>query len=831
MSFLRGACKGPRSGVRGSISGLNFIAAALLAGALCASAARAGELDQVCVFNIPAQPLDKALLQFGTQAHIQLSVSLNSPEPEPMTRTLKGTYTAKQALDVLLVGTGLRYALHGFTVEIRQGEAIHTSATTAPSGTKRGSTRSLTPANSSDPSPTENDPPPTTDGTSKDWLQEIIVTAQKYRQSAFDVPISLDVVSGQQLLQYSITNLSDLQYDVPGLYMNSTGVSHAVYLRGVGNDNGNGAMVGQYIDDADITAEDTSGESGTATGDNGLYDLNRVEVLKGPQGTLYGDGSMGGVIRYITNKPVLDQFQMSADFSELFTQYGAPSQRTDAMLNTPLIQGTLGLRFAGIFEHDGGWVDEPTANLKNINDGNLVDVRTEGLWQPSAHFKINATQIVHRHASGLGMGEDTSGNITPPLETTLTPHQTDNSNISNVTMTYDFKNAELLSSSTYYNETQDIYDLFSTLTDGPLIFGELIPSYNYYNEDYSQEIRLGSNEGGGAWHWTVGGFYKHFRDALFYPETYFGVGGSPLALAAEFPGASERNVSSSWAGFVDTSYEIFQRLTFGAGARYYDDREATSSLPTDTFTSVDPRLYMQYRMTSHINSYVSASKGFRSGGANVPPEPTFRPENLWSYELGIKMRLLDERMAIDVDLFDMDYSNYVTIVYHPPVYETANAGSARIKGADADLTYHLEGGWQVGINTELLNTRFLTASAISGYVPGDRLPYAPTYSITASVGHGFRWKSKNGVIELYGYEISRVQDRQDGAPLAQSDVLRFLNFRASVYWNNRLRFGMFAQNLLNDRGIEGPDYIFSGEAVRPRPRTIGIDFDVDFSGR
>src|SRR6185312_3147603 len=145
--------------------------------------------------------------------------------------------------------------------------------------------------------------------------------------------------------------------DVPGLYMNSTGTSHAIYLRGVGNTVGNGSMVGQYIDDADVTAETVYGSN--TSGDGGLYDLSRVEVLKGPQGTLYGDGSMGGVIRYITNRPVLDQFQTSTDVAALFTESGAPSQRLQAMLNSPLVAGTLGVRLAGLFEHDGGWVDEP----------------------------------------------------------------------------------------------------------------------------------------------------------------------------------------------------------------------------------------------------------------------------------------------------------------------------------------------------------------------------------------------------------------------------------------------------------------------------------------
>jgi iron complex outermembrane recepter protein len=802
--------------------------------------------------HIPPQTLEGALKQFEKLEHIRV-LYLDAAVEHVRTSGASGYLTTDETLARLLSGTGLKYRyVDSNAVSIISPcctGSTRTEASTPRAPAYRAqahrikqplrqpqSGSSAVGGSRSDP---KNSPPLTNQRSQRDGtthgLAEIIVTAQKYRQPAFDVPMSLDVISGSQLLQHDITNLSNLQYDVPGLYMNSSGYSQAVYIRGVANDSGNGAVVGQYIDEADITAEGTTGQAGLATGDVGLYDLNRVEVLKGPQGTLYGDGSLGGVIRYITNRPVLDSFQMSADVADMLTEYGAPSQRIETMLNTPIASGAFALRFAGIFEHDGGWVDEPAAHAKNINGSNLADGRIEVLWQPTERVTVNVMQIVHRRASGLGMGEDTSGNITPIFQTTLTPNQTDASNLSNVTLTYDLDSVRILSSSSYLSDTQDIYNEMVSTPLGSETYWSLFPIYHSQNRASTEELRL-VNSGQGPWQWTIGGFYKHFTDQIFYSD-YSGFAGSTLSSAFFSPPSAFDNTSTAKAAFANTSYRLPNRITVGAGLRYYTDRESVvlptgESIPPSTeaatFTSTDPRFYVQYRPTLDLNLYASASKGFRSGGFNEPSQPTYKPESLWSYDLGIKMRFPDRGLRLDVDLFYMNYSNYVNLTYIPPTYEYANIGKARIKGVDAGLMWRPGALWQFSLNSELLNTDFLTASAISGYVAGDRLPFAPRYSFTASAMRYFQWEDKPSDIELYYYEISRVQDRAFGSPLEQSDIQRLLNFRASIHWNDNLQFGLVAQNLLNDRGNESPWGIVS-ESIRPRPRTFGVDFSVRFN--
>jgi len=832
---------------------VRFASLIFVAGLAIASGAAYGQsLDTVLHFDIKAQRLDRALMAFGQQAHMQVMIASDPAIAHLRTEELKGNYVARRVLAMLLNGSGFRFEEHARSIVIVADRSVISD----PSAQSRKDLRSDTTAKGSavDP-PAEPTPQKMLLATKQtaefSALQEVIVTAQKYRQRVYDVPISLQVIRGDELQQHGITSLSDLQHDVPGLYMDSTGTQHTVYLRGVGNELGTGAMVGQYIDDADITADTyQSGTQGYATGDNGLYDLSRVEVLKGPQGTLYGDGSMGGVIRYITNKPVLDRFQMSADAAALFSQYGAPGQRIETMLNTPLVQGALGLRLAGMFENDGGWVDEPAAKLKNVNGTNSVDVRAQALWQPTARFKAEAMQIVHRNTGGIGEGEDISGTITPLFGTVFVPNIENSSNLSNLRATYDFDGAQLLSSSTYLNGNENVNNEYSTemIPKSPT-YWIWVPYKHVNNDDFSQELRLVHTRIG-PWQWSVGGFYKAYRDALFYPGDYVGLAGSSLSQAFVGVGQSARSSSKSWAAFANAGYEFYKRLTLGAGVRVFQDRETNWSAlergylvpnsprisvptqyPTETFSSTDPRFYVQYRVTSHINAYASASKGFRSGGNNLTPaEPPYQPETLWSYDLGAKIRYPLVGLRADVDLFDMSYTNFVSDTYIPPTYLYTNVGKARIRGVDADLTWMPIDQWVLSLNTEILHTEFITATAVSGYASGDRLPFAPQYSFTASVKREFHWTDKPGAIEVYYYEISRVQYRLAGIPLFQSDILHFLNAHADVHWSNSLTLGVFAHNVLNDRGYESPLY-YAGTSMRPRPRTFGVEFSVSFAAQ
>lgn len=669
---------------------------------------------------------------------------------------------------------------------------------------------------------------------SQSTLGEVIVTAQKRAQRAFDVPISLVVLNSEGLLRREITNMQDLQSAVPGLTVQAGGAQQRINIRGVSNSFGNGAVVGEYVDEADATPAADAAAFGFGQFDMRMYDLERVEVLRGPQGTLFGVGAMGGVIRFITNKPALGRFEMTSDVATLFTQSGAPSQRVDAMVNAPVLSNTVAIRVAGEFEHDGGWIDEPAANLKNINGQNLVDVRIEGLWQPSPAFKAYATQIIHRNQYGLGTGEDANGNYNQSFGLTLAPTGQDSLNLSNLTLTYTLDTVQLLSSTTYFSHSLTLRNWGATFYDlGGL--QDLYPTDAYpKTNDLSEEFRV-SRIGGRRWQWTVGGFYKRYSDTNVVPAEYFAAPG-PLPSPA-FTDYFQLSQSKSWSAFVDSSYRLFDRLTIGGGVRYFKDEESEfdtfDPLERATFTSTDPRGYVRYQLTRNINVYTSAAKGFRSGGFNGFGLPIYSPESLWSYELGTKMRLLDRRLTFDTDVFYSNYSKYLVygIVPGPggALFNTySNAGVVRIKGIDSEVVWRPTDEWEFSVNGEILSAKFVEITAPgSVYYVGERVDLVPRYSFATAIERDFELAGRAGFARLDYSEVGRERFAGSVDYLGLSDVIRMLNMKVSVELNQNLRVGVFAENLLNNRGYMNP-YNLETLSTRPRPRTIGLEFGMTF---
>lgn len=667
-------------------------------------------------------------------------------------------------------------------------------------------------------------------------LAEVIVTAQKFKQSAFDVPISLAVVGGSELQKDLAMNMEDLQFIVPGVVVDNNGTNIRLVIRGINNFSGQQPQVGSYLNDADVT--EWTGMSVDLT----TYDLQRVEVLRGPQGTLYGDGSVGGTIRYITNQPDLSRVSMSMDFTALFDQYGAPGQRTVAVLNAPVVRDKAGLRLAAAFDHDGGWIDQPAANQKNVNGQDVTDVRIEGLWKPISAVTISGMQVIHRGSLGWSVGEDDKGNFTQVFNVLTTPHIQDNYEISNVTLQWQTSYMQIVNAATRYTHDH-------LLTNVPTILGYIppprpleetyVPAEREGNDAWSDELRA-SNVGGGRWHWTVGGFYRDFTHRLpTSPAPYFfGFSGSALPTTP-FPFLPATYTSKAISEFGDTSYRLFGHLTVGAGVRYFRDEEAAVTAtykpqpPTvtqeKTFASTDPRAYIRYEVTRNINIYASAAKGFRSGGFNSFGQPTFDPENVWTYELGSKMRFPKQQLILDGDVFWSHYGQYQVsgIALPLPVSITHNAGTARIKGIEADISWSPAAQWNLSLNGDYINARFVAIGVLnSPYEVGDPLDLVPRYQVAAAAERDFEWNGRAGFVRIQYSQTppDSYRNRHLGPwYYSQSDYIYLLNFSTGIQVSRDWKVGVFGENLLNDRGHTQPDPdIFQG-AVRERPRTFGVN--------
>jgi len=248
------------------------------------------------------------------------------------------------------------------------------------------------------------------------------------------------------------------------------------------------------------------------------------------------------------------------------------------------------------------------------------------------------------------------------------------------------------------------------------------------------------------------------------------------------------------------------------------------------------------RLSGDANLYVSAAKGFRSGGLNYAAGlPAYGPEDVWTYEAGAKFSALSGRLRADIALFYSDYRDYQifgTVPLPTPLAITSNAGDAEIKGVEWSLLFRPASDWTVTLDGTLLDSKFTSINALStSHDVGDPLDLFPDYSFSASLQRDVRWMDKPGYVRIdfseHGPERYRNRNFSGsfGPPTPwyydKSDVIQLLNVSGRLDWSRNLSFGLFAQNLLNDRGQSTPRSL-EGNAGRPRPLTVGVEFSVAF---
>ncbi len=833
-----------------------MLKSALLASFGAVSMAAQAFAEEPRPINVPAGDLIVALKTFTKQTGVEV-VYLSNRLMGLKTHGVSGTLLPQDALTKMLEGTPLALKVDpsGAVLITLPGEDLDSGAPAKSSGLTsagagfhlaRSGTDSMQGVAASGATQAgEKNDPVGAEAASQDRIQEVIVTAQKRSERLIDVPISIVAMGADELQKRRIDSIDTLSMSVPGVAIqNNGGYYRLITIRGVSNFFGTASLIGMYLDEASVTSSVPSYQL-----DLRAYDLERVEVLRGPQGTLYGEGSAGGTIRFITRNPELDRFAMKADVAAQFTEGGAPGQSVQGALNVPLVENKLGLRVAGTFDHQGGWIDQPAAGRKDYNEQNLTNVRAKGLWQPTSQLTVNAMAVVHRNDGSYNGGEDADGNYTQAFGLTTTPAVEDDYEIYNLTLSYDFAWARLLSTTSYTNQDKDIAHMGQRrqYTAPPT------PQTHIYYGDYAldadsvtEELRL-TSLGSGRWQWTIGGYYQRARNETF-AEYLFSLPpptGSPLPAPFEFLSANE---SKAWAAFGDASYKLTNRLTLGAGLRYYEDDKNSASgfaigVPpvlgpqlNGKFHSLNPRAYAQFKLTDQINTYASIAKGFRSGGFNALNQPSYDPESVITYELGTKMSLMQGRVSTDLALFHSDYEDYqiVGTIVAPSgqlLNITSNVGDARIRGVEWGVSWHPTDQWTLSLNGDRLQAEFTEIKANPrSHNVGDPLDAFPKYTYTASVQRDYSLFGKSGFARLDYNEQSRMYYRiRYYGPWyhSQSDIINMLNVNFGLQWNESLSFGVFGQNLLDDRGFITAENI-QQSAPRARPRTYGIQFSLDF---
>ena len=778
--------------------------------------------------HVPAQALESALQTYSRESGFHI-VYISEDVHSRRSAGAIGKLTVDEALTRILSGTGLTYRfLDAHTISIMPaGSAARSGGRKAAAGSADGSP--LARGNSAADPPGASLMSTATGDSQADTvptLEEVVVTAEKRAQRLIDVPESVTAISGAELHQASIHSVLDLSYSVPSLVVDDTGGGYERYfIRGIGNGNGAISLVGVYLDDADITNESL------AQLDINMVDLKRVEVLKGPQGTLYGDGSAGGTVRYVTNDPDLTAFSAYGDLSVYGTRLGSPSQVVSAVVNAPLLPNTLGLRIVGTYGDIGGWVDQPAAGRSNINDQNLRDVRVKASWRPTAALSVKALIEVHRNSSnGASTGADANYDLTLAVYPTLATPFASNFNVYNLGVSYDLPAVNLLSSTTYFNNaTHGVFGLVYPNAPAPT------PPFQFINNpdsrddsSFSQEIRA-TSRGSGRFHWVTGAFFKH--QILGYTTDFeYSYGGPVLGSGSAIDIEGSKSVSV----YGDGNYKVTNRLTVGAGVRdFHDDRTEYDGVlyRTGKFQSVDPRLYTSYALSRNVNVYANVAEGFRSGGFNGGygvPESTFAPEKARSYEIGTKASLLDGRLGGDLALFYTRYGNYQLFVNTPNgIGELENGGTAHIRGIDWSLQWRATEHLSIAASGSVTHSGFVSLAPGEVTVNiGDPVDYTAEYMARLSGVYSFQLSGNLPAFARVDYSQigpESTTDRGEGGPpiLVESDVIHMMNARIGVR-RGGWTLDLFATNLLGENGNEDPGSAF-GIGARPRPRTVGIE--------
>ncbi|WP_447764168.1 TonB-dependent receptor [Sphingopyxis panaciterrae] len=668
---------------------------------------------------------------------------------------------------------------------------------------------------------------------------DIIVTAQRFEQRLQDVPISITAMTGEEIEARNAKLLEDLQYSVPGLSLFAYGAG-ATYtqLRGVSNISG-AATVGVYYDETPFTLS-TVGLDSTPK----LLDMERVEVLRGPQAALYGEGSMGGTIRYIPAAPQLDRVSGWATGQASVTKGGDGSYLLEGGVNLPIVTDKVGLRVAASYERVGGWIDRPATGDHDVNSADLYTVRGTLRLKPTERLDISLLglyQKSNQHNQNFGANGQTIALFDTPLR--------DETVFVQAKASYDLDFANLTAIGGYIDRDNfNRFDVTPLYLPG-LINGEIVMPGDIDNialdtdtdfKVYNGELRLAS-QGEGPLSWAFGGTFRHLKQfGTQIADT------APGALPFVFIDVAGFSENKSYAVYGEVGYEFTPGLTATVGARYYiEHKEQTYDntvfgvpsldINEDTFRSFNPRFNLSYQFSPDAMVYANVAKGFRSGGFNLlsaapAAPPSYEPDNIWTYEAGGKVGLADNKLILDASVYRSVWSDVQAPIAAGTFSYIANSGRVT--------------GWGVDFSATARPMRELTLSGTFGWNDlayrtnsadkqiGDPVDGATRFSYSASFDYRPSIADDvNGIFRI-DYQHSgrgQITVRTYTPPLLAVRAKRDLvNIRAGIAIE-ALELSLFANNLFNEDApvLIGP-YGVVVQNIEQRPRTVGINATMRF---
>lgn len=710
-------------------------------------------------------------------------------------------------------------------------------------------------------------------------IVEIIVTAQKRSESVQDVPASVSAFGEEQLTRVHATQLQDYAAYMPGINISSGGSpgQTTITLRGIAPV-GPGSVVGTYVDDTPLGASNNYARATGFALDLMPYDIERVEVLRGPQGTLYGAGAMGGLLKYVLKEPSTQglEFRAGLEGSDVS---GADDLGWGARVgvNVPL-SDSVALRASYFQQNTPGYIDNDYTGEDDVNELEQSGGRLALLWQINEHASLKLGGMWQRLDSDnnaamtlslAGADPFRARRDLPDLTVSRSWDEPFSKDVDfySATLNWDLGWGEFVSASSYStthtSQTQDatitfgaffpIYSVLLELPGAPYDPGLAKFNITLDHKKWTQEFRLASS-GDGAIQWRVGAFYT--KEDSDNEQVVYATDVNRVPLAGFQPNFAFAQLPSEYqevAVFGDVTFRVNDRfdvitgLRFAANEQKFRQISGGAVLPTanqpgesdeDVFTyAVSPR----WHVNDDTMVYARVATGYRPGGPNtivlnMPPQ--VEADELTNYELGVKTIFMDGRALLNASVFYIDWQDIQQIRAFTGVSGLGNAGDAESKGVEFESLFSVTQGLQLGFNFSYTDATLKSSPEDLPNALGVQLPGVPEWSgaITANyaftvfgdhaanVGGGWRY-----IDERWSQVVMTEENRAYLLP--SYDVL---DLHADVQVSNAT-LRLFVKNLTDERAFTGGGVTVNG-ADQPirldlnllQPRTVGVSVDFQF---
>ncbi len=680
-------------------------------------------------------------------------------------------------------------------------------------------------------------------------LDDIVVTARKRTERLQDVPIAITALTAETLQETGADRFEDYLALSPGVNFAGTYGNNAVTIRGISTalySSNTQSTIEVLFDDLPSLNRYYSRFSS----DMRLVDVERVEVLRGPQGTLFGSGALGGAIRIINAKPDAGRFSASAEAGLSSVKNGGTGHDLKAMVNIPIATDKLALRVVGYDIREAGFIDNIVRNEKNVNDIHSTGVRAALSYTPTDRLTLTGWVWHQRDRTG----GDFAGFLNPAnggkyQSASVDPEDAadDKSTLYNLTAKYELGGMELLSSTSYVDRNSFSDRDYTTFWQQRRAYlGDVEDTVSADTRMFNQEVRLASS-GDGPLRWLVGGYYLKQDVSVYFLRTMAGFGAAKKYTSDTISSLAVDASTREIAAFGEASYTLFDKLTLTAGARWFDNKLEFASerggfeggAPTPPRSSkesaVTPKFAIAFLPSRAINIYAQASKGYRTGQNNFvsladpatgqfPPE-AYGPDSLWNYEIGFKASLFDQKLRLNVAAFHIDWKNVQLTRRNSISTYTDNTGDARSRGVEVELTVAPTDGLTFGVSPAYTKARLVSVLPGATVQPGD-LPGSPKWSVSDFIQASKRFGDEMEAFVRLDHRYVGSKRTQlevvSYAPAGRTDAYHLVNLRIGATIRN-YEANLFVDNLTNNDASLAPRILAStpDDTIRQRPRTIG----------